>query len=68
VVEVLKNLQKRVKNFQEIFGGKEKKRTFAIPNEKRGTQNLKFGPTSSLKRLKTVQEASTEKIQFIEKR
>jgi len=68
VVEVLKNLQKRVKNFQEKFGGKEKKRTFAIPNEKRGTQNLKFGPTSSLKRLKTVQEASTEKIQFIEKR
>jgi len=50
-----------VKNFQEKFGGKEKKRTFAIPNEKRGTQNLKFGPTSSLKRLKTVQEASTEK-------
>ena len=68
MVEVLKNLQKRVKNFQEKFGGKEKKRTFAIPNEKRGTQNLKFGPTSSLKRLKTVQEASTEKIQFIEKR
>ena len=50
-----------MKNFQEKFGGKEKKRTFAIPNEKRGTQNLKFGPTSSLKRLKTVQEASTEK-------
>ena len=25
------------------FGGKEKMSTFAIPNEKRGTQNLKFG-------------------------
>ena len=50
-----------MKNFAEKFGGKEKKRTFAIPNEKRGTRNLKFGPTSSLKRLKTVQEASTEK-------
>ena len=25
--------------------------TFAIPNEKRGTQNLKFGTKSSLKRL-----------------
>ena len=28
----------------------------------------KNGPKSSLKRLITVQEASTEKIQFIEKR
>ena len=35
--------------------------TFAIPNEKRVIK-------SSLKRLITVQEASTEKIQFIEKR
>ena len=41
-------------------------RTFAAPFEKRV---LKKGfKTSSLKRLKTVQEASTEKIQFIEKR
>ena len=42
--------------------------TFAIPNEKRGNKNLEFGKKSSLKRLITVQEASTEKIQFIEKR
>ena len=35
--------------------------TFAIPNEKRGTQHSEFGTKSSLKRLITVQEASTEK-------
>ena len=35
--------------------------TFAIPNEKRGDTNPKFGTKSSLKRLITVQEASTEK-------
>ena len=35
--------------------------TFAIPNEKRGNKNLEFGKRSSLKRLITVQEASTEK-------
>ena len=35
--------------------------TFAIPNEKRGNKNLEFGKKSSLKRLITVQEASTEK-------
>jgi len=35
--------------------------TFAIPNEKRGTKHSKFGIKSSLKRLITVQEASTEK-------
>ena len=54
--------------FAEKFGGKEKMSTFAIPNEKRGNKNLEFGKRSSLKRLITVQEASTEKIQFIEKR
>ena len=42
--------------------------TFAIPNEKRGIKHSEFGKVSSLKRLITVQEASTEKIQFIEKR
>ena len=42
--------------------------TFAIPNENGVTKNLEFGKRSSLKRLITVQEASTEKIQFIEKR
>ncbi len=40
-------------------------RTFAAPFEKRVSKEK---TTSSLKRLKTVQEASTEKIQFIEKR
>ena len=40
-------------------------RTFAAPFEKRV---LARETTSSLKRLITVQEASTEKIQFIEKR
>ena len=40
-------------------------RTFAAPFEKRV---LARETTSSLKRLITVQEASTEKKQFIEKR
>ena len=44
-------VKKLVKKSAEKFGGKEKCRTFAIPNEKRGTTNLKFGKTSSLKRL-----------------
>ena len=35
--------------------------TFAIPNENGVHESLKFGETSSLKRLITVQEASTEK-------
>ena len=60
--------QKSLKIFRNKFGGKEKMSTFAIPNEKRGNKNLEFGKRSSLKRLITVQEASTEKIQFIEKR
>ena len=60
--------EKSVKNIIEKFGGKEKIPTFAIPNEKRGTERLRVWSTSSLKRLITVQEASTEKIQFIEKR
>jgi len=54
------------KIFAEKFGSLKIMRTFAAPFEKRV---LKKGfKTSSLKRLKTVQEASTEKIQFIEKR
>ena len=53
--------EKRIKFFAEKFGGKEKMSTFAIPNEKRGNKNLEFGKRSSLKRLITVQEASTEK-------
>jgi len=40
------------------FGGKEKISTFAVPFEKRV---LERGIESSLKRLITVQEASTEK-------
>ena len=60
--------EKRIKFFAEKFGGKEKMSTFAIPNEKRGTERLQVWSTSSLKRLITVQEASTEKKQFIEKR
>ena len=47
------------------FGSLEIMRTFAAPFEKRVSKEK---TTSSLKRLKTVQEASTEKIQFIEKR
>jgi hypothetical protein len=46
--------QNSLKIFVKRFGSKEKSRTFALPFEKRVT-------TSSLKRLKTVQEASTEK-------
>ena len=43
--------------------------TFAIPNEKRGTTDLKFGKISSLKRLKeSTRSKYREKIQFIEKR
>ena len=61
-------VEKSLKIFAKKFGGKEKMSTFAIPNEKRGNKNLEFGKRSSLKRLITVQEASTEKIQFIEKR
>ena len=38
-----KKSEKSLKNFAEKFGGKEKSRTFAIPNEKRGTKVLKFG-------------------------
>ena len=53
--------EKRIKFFAEKFGGKEKMSTFAIPNEKWGNKNLEFGKRSSLKRLITVQEASTEK-------
>ena len=53
--------EKSVKNIVEKFGGKEKISTFAIPNEKRGTERLQVWSTSSLKRLITVQEASTEK-------
>ena len=36
-------MKKSLKIFAEKFGGKEKSRTFAIPNEKRGTKVLKFG-------------------------
>ena len=36
-------LEKLLKKIAEKFGGKEKSRTFAIPNEKRGTKVLKFG-------------------------
>ena len=43
--------------------------TFAIPNEKRGTETLQVWSTKFIeKTVFTVQEASTEKIQFIEKR
>jgi hypothetical protein len=53
---------------REKFGGKEKSCTFAIPNEKRGTTNLEFGKTSSLKRLKESTRSKYREIQFIEKR
>jgi len=62
-----------VQNFAKFlakkFGSKEKSATFALPNEKRGSP-ARATLTSSLKRLKfyTVQEASTEKTKFIEKR
>ena len=56
---------KKNKNFQKKFGSLKIMLTFASPFEKRASQEEK---TSSLKRLITVQEASTEKIQFIEKR
>ena len=53
--------------------------TFAIPNEKRGTtrslflrfsrrKNQKETSRKFIEKTETVQEASTEKIQFIEKR
>ena len=42
--------------------------TFAIQNENGVTKTSSLAKKSSLKRLITVQEASTEKIQFIEKR
>ena len=44
-----------------VMTDRRKKPDKEKPKKKRGT-------TSSLKRLITVQEASTEKIQFIEKR
>ena len=55
-------LEKILKKIAEKFGGKEKSRTFAARLRNNGTK-------SSLKRLLTVQEASTENtIKFIEKR
>ena len=51
--------------FSKKFGSLKIMLTFASPFEKRASQE---GKTSSLKRLITVQEASTEKKQFIEKR
>ena len=55
-------MKKCLKNIAEKFGGKEKSRTFAARLRNNGNK-------SSLKRLKTVQEASTENtIKFIEKR
>ena len=68
VCDGIKKCEKRLKNVAEKFGSKEKSRTFALPFEKRGSQQRRNSTTSSLKRLITVQEASTEKIQFIEKR
>ena len=50
--------QNLLKIFAKRFGSKEKSRTFALPFEKRAS---KEEMRSSLKRLKTVQEASTEK-------
>jgi hypothetical protein len=42
--------------------------TFAIPNEKRGTETTSSLAEKFIEKTETVQEASTEKIQFIEKR
>ena len=57
--------QEKIKIFKKKFGSLKIMLTFATPIQKRAS---KEGYTSSLKRLITVQEASTEKIQFIEKR
>ena len=59
--------QKKLKNFEEKFGDLKIMRTFAAPFEKRVL--ARETKISSLKRLLTVQEASTEKQnKFIEKR
>ena len=59
---------KKLKKMREKFGGKEKSCTFAIPNEKRGTENSEFGTTSSLKRLEKSTRSKYREKQFIEKR